>query len=78
MAAGLAPFIALAEQDLSVFLLHHPSKGEPRGRSGSTAVRRLLASVDIFLEMRHPGGNPFTSRRRIFGWCATTRRRGKC
>jgi hypothetical protein len=28
----------------------------------------LLASVDIFLEMRHPGGDPFTRRRKLTAW----------
>ncbi len=68
VAAGLAPFIALAEQDVSVFLLHHPSKGEPALGQAARGSGALLASVDIFLEMRHPGGNPFTRRRRLFGW----------
>jgi hypothetical protein len=68
MANGLAPFIALAEQDISVFLLHHPSKGEPALGEAARGSGALLASVDIFMEMRHPGGNPFSRRRRIFGW----------
>src|SRR5262245_45790330 len=68
MANGLAPFIALAEHDISVFLLHHPSKGEPALGQAARGSGALLASVDIFLEMRHPGGNPFSRRRRIFGW----------
>jgi hypothetical protein len=28
----------------------------------------LMASADVILEMRHPGGDPFTRRRRLFGW----------
>jgi hypothetical protein len=28
----------------------------------------LPASVDIILEMRHPGGNPFTHRRKLTAW----------
>jgi hypothetical protein len=68
MTDGLAPFIALAEEDVAVLLLHHPSKGEPPLGQAARGSGALLACVDIFLEMRHPGGNPFTRRRRILGW----------
>lgn len=68
VSAGLAPFIALAEAGLSVLLLHHPSKGEPALGQAARGSGALPASVDIVLEMRHPGGNPFTRRRKIFGW----------
>jgi hypothetical protein len=68
MVAGLAPFVALAEAGLAVWLLHHPAKGEPPLGQAARGSGALLASVDIFLEMRHPGGNPFTRRRKLFGW----------
>ncbi len=68
MANALAPFLALAEAGLAVWLLHHPSKGEPALGQAARGSGALLASVDIFLEMRHPGGNPFTRRRKLFGW----------
>jgi AAA domain len=68
MVDALGPFVALAEADLAVWLLHHPSKGEPALGQAARGSGALLASVDIFLEMRHPGGNPFTRRRKIFGW----------
>jgi len=68
MVDALGPFVALAEAGLAVWLLHHPSKGEPALGQAARGSGALLASVDIFLEMRHPGGNPFTRRRRIFGW----------
>ena len=65
---GTAPFIALAAAGFSVLLLHHPSKGEPALGQAARGSGALPASVDIVLEMRHPGGNPFTQRRKIFGW----------
>jgi hypothetical protein len=65
---GLAPFVALAEAGLAVWLLHHPSKGEPPPGQAARGSGALLASVDIFVEMRHPGGNPFTRRRKLSAW----------
>jgi hypothetical protein len=65
---AMSPFIALAEAGLSVLLLHHPSKGEPALGQAARGSGAITASVDIVLEMRHPGGNPFTQRRKIFGW----------
>jgi hypothetical protein len=68
MVNALAPFLALADAGLSVFLLHHPSKGDPPLGQAARGSGALLASVDIFLEMRHPGGNPFTRRRKLTAW----------
>lgn len=68
MTDGLAPFLTLADHDISVLLLHHPLKGEPPLGQAARGSGALLASVDIFLEMRHPGGNPFSRRRKLFGW----------
>ena len=68
MVGALAPFLALADAGVSVFLLHHPSKGEPPLGQAARGSGALLASVDIFLEMRHPGGNPFTRRRKLSAW----------
>jgi AAA domain len=68
MVGATAPFIALAEVGLAVLLLHHPSKGEPALGQAARGSGALLAAVDIFLEMRYPAGNPFTRRRRLFGW----------
>jgi hypothetical protein len=50
---------------MAVLILHHPAKGErPLGQAarGSSA---LLGHVDISIEMRHPGGDPLTRRRRF-------------
>ncbi len=68
MIDALAPFLALADAGLAVLLLHHPSKGEPALGQAARGSGALLASVDVVLEMRHPGGDPFTRRRKIFGW----------
>jgi hypothetical protein len=65
MMNALAPFLALAEAGFAVGLWHHPSKGEPPLGQAARGSGALLASVDIFLEMRHPGGNPFTRRRKL-------------
>jgi hypothetical protein len=68
MVNALAPFLALAEAGLAVWLLHHPSKGEPPLGQAARGSGALLAAVDIYLEMRHPGGNPFTRRRKLTAW----------
>jgi hypothetical protein len=68
MVGALAPFVGLAEAGLAVWLLHHPSKGEPALGQAARGSGALLASVDIVLEMRQPGGDPFTRRRKLFGW----------
>ena len=68
MVDALGPFVALAEAGLAVWLLHHPSKGDPALGQAARGSGALLASVDIFLEMRQPGGNPFTRRRKLSAW----------
>jgi hypothetical protein len=68
MVNALAPFLALAEAGLAVGLWHHPAKGDPPLGQAARGSGALLASVDIFLEMRHPGGNPFTRRRKLSAW----------
>jgi hypothetical protein len=68
MVNALTPFLTLAEAGLAVGLWHHPSKGEPPLGQAARGSGALLASVDIFLEMRHPGGNPFTRRRKLSAW----------
>jgi AAA domain len=68
MVNGLTPFLALAEAGLAVGLWHHPAKGEPPLGQAARGSGALLATVDIFLEMRHPGGNPFTRRRKLTAW----------
>jgi hypothetical protein len=66
MLEALLPLGALTQRGMAVTLLHHPPKGTtPIGQAarGSSA---LLGHVDIAIEMRHPGGDPLTRRRRFF------------
>jgi AAA domain len=65
MLESLLPLGALTRRAMAVLLLHHPGKGDrPMGQAarGSGA---LLGHVDISIEMRHPGGDPLTRRRRF-------------
>jgi hypothetical protein len=62
---ALLPLGALTRRGMAVTMAHHPGKGDrPIGLAprGSTA---LLAHVDVSIEMRHPGGDPLTRRRRL-------------
>ncbi|HEX3151883.1 MAG TPA: hypothetical protein VHR66_27675 [Gemmataceae bacterium] len=45
-----------------------PFKVEPALGQAARGSGALMASVDIILEMRQPGGDPFTRRRKLFGW----------
>jgi hypothetical protein len=59
------PLMALTRAGIALLLLHHPGRGyRPIGQAarGSGA---LLGHVDVSIEMRHPGGNPMTRRRRF-------------
>src|SRR6202030_4021287 len=65
MLEALLPLGQLLRAGMAVGLLHHPGRGErPLGQAarGSGA---LLGHVDISIDMRHPGGDPFTRRRRL-------------
>ncbi|HVK13594.1 MAG TPA: AAA family ATPase [Gemmataceae bacterium] len=68
MGDALGPFLALADAGLAVWLLHHPAKGEPALGQAARGSGALLAAVDIVVEMRHPAGDPFTRRRKLYGW----------
>jgi hypothetical protein len=72
MVEALAPFLALADAGPAVWLLHHPAKGERALGQAARGSGALLASVDVIVEMRHPGGDPFTRRRKLFGWSRYT------
>jgi AAA domain len=72
VADALAPFMALAKEGLAVWLLHHPTKGEPALGQAARGSGALMASADVILEMRHPGGDMFTRRRKLFGWSRYT------
>src|SRR5436190_336755 len=47
-------------------LLHHPGRGERLLGQAARWSGALLGHVDISIEMRHPGGDPLTRRRRLF------------
>ncbi len=56
---------SLTRRGLAVLLLHHPGKGGlPLGRA-ARGFGSLLAQIDISIEMRHPGGDFFSRRRRF-------------
>ncbi len=61
----MLPLGALAREGMAVVGMHHPAKGQrPLGQAarGSGA---LLGYVDISIELRFPGGDPLTRRRRF-------------
>jgi hypothetical protein len=61
----LLPLTALTRRGLGVLLLHHPGKGPRPVGQAARGSGALLGHVDISIEMRHPGGDPFTRRRRF-------------
>jgi AAA domain len=66
MVEALAPFLALAEAGLAVWLLHHPSKGEPP--FGDPASASTKGSGLIWGNARKLGGNsePLRCRTIVF------------
>jgi hypothetical protein len=63
---ALLPLTALMRLGMAGFALQHPAKGESRVGYSPRGSGALLGHVDISIEMRHPGGNPLTRRRRFF------------
>jgi hypothetical protein len=61
----LLPLRALTGNGLAALLLHHPGKGEKPLGQAARSSGALLGHVDISIEMRHPGGDPLTRRRRF-------------
>jgi hypothetical protein len=62
---ALLPLNVFTRAGLGVLLLHHPKKGEPAIGQAARGSGALLGHVDISIEMRHPGGDPVTRRRRF-------------
>jgi hypothetical protein len=62
----LLPLRALTRANMGLAMIHHPGK-QPRqiglAARGSSA---LLGHVDISIDMRQPGGDPLTRRRRLY------------
>jgi hypothetical protein len=63
----LLPLRALTSNGLAALMLHHPGKGEKPLGQAARGSGALLGHVDISIEMRHPGGDPLTRRRRFIG-----------
>jgi hypothetical protein len=62
---ALLPLDDLTRLGLAVLVLHHPRKTEARIGQSARGSGALLGHVDISIEMRHPGGDPLTRRRRF-------------
>jgi AAA domain len=62
---ALLPLRELTNREMAVLALHHPGKGERRIGQSARGSGALLGHADIIVEMRHPGGDPHTRRRRF-------------
>ena len=62
---ALLPLGALTQAGMGLMILHHPGKGEKPIGQAARGSGALLGHVDISIEMRHPGGDPYTRRRRF-------------
>jgi hypothetical protein len=62
---ALMPLTALTRAGIALMLLHHPARGHRPIGQAARGSGALLGHVDISIEMRHPGGNPMTRRRRF-------------
>jgi hypothetical protein len=65
MLEALLPLGALTRLGMAVLILHHPRKRERESGQAARGSGALLGHVDISIEMRHPGGDPLTRRRRF-------------
>ncbi len=61
----MLPMAALTRRGMAVLAMHHPAKGERLLGQAARGSGAILGYVDISIEMRHPGGNPLTRRRRL-------------
>jgi hypothetical protein len=66
MLQTLMPLGQLQRAGMAVLLLHHPGRGERAPGQAARGSGALLGHVDISIEMRHPGGDALTRRRRLF------------
>ena len=55
----------LTDANLAVLILHHPAKGDPPVGQYARGHSSLLGHVAVSVEMRRPGGDPLTRRRRL-------------
>jgi hypothetical protein len=65
---ALDPLGRLTEAGIALWLLHHPRKAEAAPGMAARGSGAMPATADVVLEMRHPGGDPGTRRRRLFGF----------
>jgi hypothetical protein len=65
MLETLLPLGLLTRHGMAVLAMHHPRKGQPALGQAARGSGALLGHVDISIEMRHPGGDPLTRRRRL-------------
>lgn len=68
MLETLLPLGALTRRGVAVLLLHHPTKAKRRVGEAARGSGALLGHVDISIEMRRPGGNPLSRRRRLLAF----------
>jgi hypothetical protein len=61
----LLPLTELTQRGIAILAQHHPGKGSPPIGQAARGSGALLGHVDISIEMRHPGGDPKTRRRRL-------------
>ena len=66
MLETLLPLGQLLREEMAVTLLHHPGRGDRALGQAARGSGALLGHVDVSIEMRHPGGDPLTRRRRLF------------
>ncbi len=66
--AALEPLLELTRAGIALWLLHHPRKAEAQPGMAARGSGALPAFADVVLEMRHPGGDPGTRRRRLYGF----------
>jgi hypothetical protein len=67
----LETLLALRDLQLAgmgVLLLHHPGRGFRVLGQAARGSGALLGHVDVSIEMRQPGGDPLTRRRRLFSF----------
>ena len=64
----LLPLGELTRRGMAVLAAHHPTKGSPRPGQAARGSGAILGHVDVSIEMRHPGGDALTSRRRLLGF----------
>jgi hypothetical protein len=65
MLDTLLPLGTLRQRGVGVLAMHHPAKGQPAIGQAARGTGALPGHVNISIEMRQPGGDPLTRRRRL-------------